>query len=434
MIFCSTKDASNQVSFLEAVYRGYASDGGLFNPLLTSLPLVPWCGDYANFAAQVLMPFVEADLGRAETIAIARRAFSFPVQWNELCRRRYQLELFHGPSASHKDFGAQFLAELLLSLPNPAGKKQCVLVASSGDAGPAAASAFCNQPDVDVLIFYPDQRISHVQQQQLSGWGENVYAFAVEGDFYACEQLVKSCLMDPDFQAAYSLITANSINVARMLSEMVYFAYSSLLCDQLHKKKMNIIIPTGSGGQLTAAFWARQLGYPIGDIVSAQNQNHSLVDYVETGCFRERPVQPTIANVMDISKPANLVRMESLYSGWEELSENLSAYSVSDSAISRSITRCFQETGAILCPHAAAAYHGLPTLNEDDGPWAIVGISHPAKYNTVIQPLIGKTADWPSSLTRFQSQPVASDTITPDLGELKERIFNTTISSTPSMS
>ena len=404
MLYHSTRDKNKEVGFIAAVLNGLAPDGGLYLPKNMECSPVEWSGDYAEFAARLLAPFTAPDLGRVETLALTRRAFTFPVQWREISRRRYQLELFHGPSASFKDFGAQFLAQVIASI--PAEKERLILVATSGDTGSAVAAAFHNQPNTQVVILYPKGRVSVRQAHQLSCWGGNIKTLAVAGSFDDCQALVKQCFKEKSIKDRFTLTTANSINIGRLLPQVVYFAYNSLLCDRLHKKPMNLIIPTGNCGHLTAACWAKKLGYPIGEIIAAQNANRPIVDYVSIGTISDSPSMETLANAMDVGSPSNFARLKALYPSWEEFCQNVQAYSLSDQEIKNNIKNCHDKTEVPICPHTATAYAGLPPLEEDDRPWTFVATADPAKFESIVEPIIGHELPLPVELEAQLKKPV----------------------------
>lgn len=413
MRYCSTLDSTLSVDFSEAVLTGIAPGGGLYLPETFDIRPVEWVADFADFAAKMLIPFTASSLGRAETLSLARRAFTFPVQWREISRRRYQLELFHGPSCSFKDFGAQFLAQVLAIIPSK--KERLVVVATSGDTGSAVAAAFHQMPGVRVVILYPKGRVSERQAHQLSCWGDNISTLAVSGSFDECQALVKALFKEKDLNERYELTTANSINIGRLLPQMTYFAYTSLLCERLHRQPMNLIIPTGNCGHLTAACWARQLGYPIGKIVAAQNANHPLVDYVKVGYVDQKSSVDTIANAMDVASPSNFARLKALYPQWDHFSDSIEAYAVSDEEIKSNIAACFSQTGEALCPHTATAFSGLPSIESDDSPWTIAATAHPAKFETIVEPIIGESLILPDPLKEQLDRRRREKGIEPDM-------------------
>jgi threonine synthase len=403
MDYQSTRDSTQSTHFIEAVLQERASDCGLLLPDITNLSPIAWMPDFVEFAAQLLSPFTEPDLGKAETLSLVRRAFSFPVRWRELSKRRYQLELFHGPTGSLKDFGAQFLAQLIATVPTT--KQRLVMVAVTGESGPAIGAAFSQQPDVQVVMLFPKNGVSAQQAHLLGSWGSNIQALAVDGSLEECQQMVPTCLQDPDIQDQFAITHASEVNIAWLLPQIAYYAYSSLLSERLHRQPMNVIIPTGNGGHLTAACLAKMIGYPIDTIVAAQNRNRPVVDYVATGFCLKKPVIKTLANEMDVSMPANFARLQALLPDWEDFIEHIQACSVTDYEIKDAIESCHKETNTILCPHAATAYASLPAVTSDPRAWTIAAIAHPIKYTKIIEPIIKQKIEPSASIAKQLKKP-----------------------------
>ncbi len=167
-------------------------------------------------------------------------------------------------------------------------KKLTILVATSGDTGGAVAAAFHNKPWVDVVVLYPKGLVSERQAQQLSCWGGNVRTFAVNGTFDECQRMVKEAFLDPALKESHQLSSANSINIGRLLPQMVYYAKSSLELWRQLGRRPNYIIPTGNLGNAMACVWARHVGLPIGEIVLATNANQTVTDFLRSGEWQPR--------------------------------------------------------------------------------------------------------------------------------------------------
>ena len=216
--------------------------------------------------------------------------------------------------SSFKDFGAHFLAECLNTLTNC---KKTILVATSGDTGSAVASAFYGKLNYRVIILYPDGQISAKQEHQMTCWDRNIFAFAVNGNFDQCQQLVKSAFCDPIWQSSEGLSSANSINIGRLLPQITYYASSSLKFYRKYGKKPGFIIPSGNLGNATAAFWAKAIGFPIREIVLATNANQVITDYLNSGSYQSRQSITTVANAMDVGDPSNLERLNHLFDSFK---------------------------------------------------------------------------------------------------------------------
>ena len=417
MYYYSTRDKERAVklSASQAILKGLAADGGLFVPsVLPSLSdKVSLSLSYADFAAEVLKPFFEGDELYDELADICRGAFSFPVVLNEL-KDVSVLELFHGPTSAFKDFGARFLAFSMEKLLVRKGEKLCILVATSGDTGGAVASAFHKRQNLSVKVLFPKGRVAERQRRQLTCWDDNISSFEVRGSFDDCQRMVKSAFVDPSLSG---LSSANSINLGRLLPQMVYYVYASMLYKERTGKEPVIIIPSGNVGNCTGAYWAKAIGAPIKRIVLAVNANTTIPEYLESGEYKPRDSVRTLANAMDVGAPSNMERLFSLFPSYEEMKANVSAWSVSDEEIKKTIVDEYRKEGYVLCPHTACAER--VRLDHFDGePVIIVSTAHPAKFDTVVEPLIGNTVPMPAALADLVNRPSTFTEIGTDYREL----------------
>ena len=417
MYYYSTRDKERSVklSASQAILKGLAADGGLFVPsVLPALSdKVSLSLSYADFAAEVLKPFFEGDELYDELGDICRGAFSFPVVLNEL-KDVSVLELFHGPTSAFKDFGARFLAFSMEKLLVRKGEKLCILVATSGDTGGAVASAFHKRQNLSVKVLFPKGRVAERQRRQLTCWDDNISSFEVRGSFDDCQRMVKSAFVDPSLSG---LSSANSINLGRLLPQMVYYVYASMLYKERTGKEPVIIIPSGNVGNCTGAYWAKAIGAPIKRIVLAVNANTTIPEYLESGEYKPRDSVRTLANAMDVGAPSNMERLFSLFPSYEEMKANVSAWSVSDEEIKKTIVDEFRKEGYVLCPHTACAER--VRLDHFDGePVIIVSTAHPAKFDTVVEPLIGNTVPMPAALADLVNRPSTFTEIGTDYREL----------------
>jgi threonine synthase len=416
--FISTRGAA-PVGLSAAIAHGLAPDGGLYVPQSwprASPDAVVSEASLAQVAAAVIAPFAQGDALGEEIGAICAEAFDFPAPLVALNERLGVLELFHGPTAAFKDFGARFLARALARIRRGAARPLLVLVATSGDTGGAVAAAFHNLPGFEVAILYPEGLVSPLQEQQLTCWGANVRAFRVRGSFDACQALVKQALADEGLRARMDVSSANSINLGRLLPQMSYFAAASAREWRTHGEKLSLSIPSGNLGHATACAWARAIGFPIGDIVLAHNANRTMPDYLETGVWRPRPSVATLASAMDVGAPSNAERLMAMFAG-AALAQAVRAASIDDAAISARIAAGFAEHGQIWCPHTAAAAEAHARLG-GAGSWAIVATAHAAKFRETVEPAIGREIALPPSLAALMQRSSEKTDIAPDLSEL----------------
>jgi threonine synthase len=423
----STRDAALCSGFSAALQQGLAPDGGLYVPVgwpSASLDLHSTSLDLAPLAARLLAPFLAGDALAGELAAMVGEAFNFsaPLVPLEPQAKLSLLELFHGPTAAFKDFGARFLAAGLARVPRSSGRSLNMLVATSGDTGGAVAAAFHERPGMRVTVLFPRGLVSPTQERQLTCWGGNVTSLAVRGTFDDCQRLVKEALREPALRKRFDLSSANSINLGRLLPQMVYYAAASLALWRAQGERASFVIPSGNLGNAVACIWARKVGLPIAEIVLAHNANRTVPDFLESGQWRPRPSIATLASAMDVGNPSNMERLRSLLPDMHELVAAVSADSVDDADIRRRIRTAFDDWGKILCPHTAVAaevYARLPAARRSAGPWVLVATAHAAKFKEVVEPLIGEELPVPQSLMRLLARPTACTEIPADLEGLR---------------
>ena len=424
----SSRGSAPLVSLSEAIAHGLAPDGGLYVP--SKLPAMD-AGGFATdhglpaVARAALAGFFEGDGLSAELGAIADAAFNFPAPTTLIAGSQdplYVLELFHGPTAAFKDFGARFLAECQERLQAAsAGQPLTILVATSGDTGGAVAAAFHRRSWARVVILYPKGLVSPRQERQLTCWGGNVLALRVDGTFDDCQELVKAAFRDEVLIRKHRFSSANSINVGRLLPQMVYYIASSLQIAKQTGAKPSYIIPAGNLGNACAALWARELGFPLARIILAHNINRAVPDFLATGNWQPRPSVATLASAMDVGNPSNMERVFRLYPTLNGMREHLSADSVDDATIRTRIRGDFMQYGREWCPHTATAaevYNRLSERERGECPWVIVATAHPAKFNEIVEPIIQKPIAVPDSLANLLRLPQHRVDIAPTLAAL----------------
>src|SRR2546425_2189254 len=401
MRFHSTRSGSQLLVLSEAIGQSIAPDGGLYVPeIFPTFNAEDFAGlnSWNEIGKRLLEPFFRDDDLQNHLSDICDEAFNFPVTLNFLNHEPAGLELFHGPTAAFKDVGARFLAACVARMPG----RLTIIVATSGDPGGAVAAAFAERRNVEVVILFPKEKISARQQQQLTCWGDNVRAFAVRGVFDDCQRIVKTAFADREWSERRGLLSANSINLGRLLPQTVYYAASSLWYFRQRRVQPGYIVPTGNLGNAVAAFWTREMGFPIREIVQATNRNRTLPDYFETGEWSPHETIATLANAMDVGNPSNFERLQNLHL-LPQLRQIARAFAVSDEEISQMIANGIDRWGQIWCPHTATAVHVRERLIEPD--WIIVSTAHPSKFDSIVEPLIKQTIPTPSSLAAVFQRP-----------------------------
>ncbi|WP_313317504.1 threonine synthase [Stenotrophomonas sp.] len=431
MNFISTRSASPAVSLSQAIAAGLAPDGGLYVPEQMPAARTLHAGDsIAITAAHLLQPFFAGDPLAAELPVICSEAFDFPAPLQPLATANdHVLELFHGPTAAFKDFGARFLAASLSRLRAGQTRPLTIVVATSGDTGAAVAAAFHNQPNLQVVVLYPDGRVSPRQAHQLGCLGGNIRALRVAGSFDDCQAMAKQALNDAELQAQVPLSSANSISLGRLLPQMSYYAHAALTHQAVHGGLLNFVIPTGNLGNAMAAIMARALGVPLGRIVLATNANRVLPDYFAGGDYAPKASVATLANAMDVGAPSNFERLRWFHRGDDvALRGAFQSFSVDDATITETIGARYRQFGEVFCPHTATAVHVLEQLRSsgEAAPldhWAVAATAHPAKFEAVVEPLIGREVPVPPALAALLERPAHAEPCAPEYAALREKLL-----------
>ena len=424
MHFISTRGQTAPTTLSQALAAGLAPDGGLYVPQnMPHLSLADFDGktQLAEIAATLLRPFFEGDALAPALDAICAEAFDFPAPLRALGDGTLLLELFHGPTAAFKDFGARFLAACMKRLQAGAGKHLTIIVATSGDTGAAVGGAFHGIDGIEVVILYPDGRVSPRQAHQLGAFGDNVRALRVAGSFDDCQALVKRALNDAELQARVPLSSANSISLGRLLPQMTYYAKTALDHYREHGETLNFAIPTGNLGNALACILARQIGLPIGEVLLATNANAVLPDFFDGGDYQPQASVATLANAMDVGAPSNFERLRWLIPDADALRGGFRAISVSDIDIKATIAEVWTLHGVAICPHTATAVFALDSLALD-GTWAVVATAHPAKFESIVEPLIDTTIAPPAALAELLAQASNATPIAANYAALIEQL------------
>jgi len=392
------------VTLRRALLDGLAPDGGLYVPDV----LPTWTAeeidalsslDLAELGARVLCPFVGDEIEPCRLDDIVADALDFPIPLVEIEPGICVLELFHGPTLAFKDVGARVMARLIAAL-HDGGDPLTILVATSGDTGGAVAHAFSGIAAARVVVLYPRGRVSRTQEAQLTMFnavrGSNVRAYPVDGSFDDCQRLVKRSFADESLRRQARLTSANSINIGRLLPQVIYYFWAVARCNA----PTLISVPSGNFGNLTAGIIAKRAGLPIRRFIAATNVNASVPDYLATGRFSPRPSIATIANAMDVGDPSNFERLRYFAGGsLDAMRAEIVGSAHTDAEVRDTIRRMHDAHGYVLDPHSAIAYLALTRVNANGG-GLVLATAHPAKFADVVEPIIGRRLALPAPLER----------------------------------
>ena len=413
MKFKSTR-SKHLVTLSQALSQGLSAEGGLFIPVEIK-PVNLTMDTLPEVAKALLKPFFQDDVLAEHLTGICEQAFDFPCTLTSITKELSHLELFHGPTAAFKDYGARFLARCYSLLE----QERIILVATSGDTGGAVAAAFDGVKNTKVVVLYPKGGVSPLQEHQLTCWSDNILSVRIDGTFDDCQKLVKEAFVDSHFKNDYHLTSANSINVGRLLPQMTYYAYSSLQYQQANKVKPNYIIPTGNMGNAMGCFWAKAAGLPIGNIYLTTNANDTIPLAMKSGQLIAKPSVKTLANAMDVGLPSNYERYQNLANDTDRY--DCKSFSVSDNEIEQAMKSAYGDHRLSLCPHSATAYHLWKKEKITNA--IMVGTAHPAKFQEVSKQA-GIATELPQSLQLILKKKVSVIDSKACLKELKDLIKN----------
>ena len=460
MRYYSTRNKNEAVNFSTAALTGLAPDGGLFVPqeipryssaVQSSLGSM----DYRDIAFETIKPYIQDEIPDAVLSDLVQSAYPFTAPLVS-AGDRFALELFHGPTAAFKDFGARFMARSFAYLRRGDDKPLRILVATSGDTGGAVADGFFDVPGISVTVLYPKGRVTPLQERQIAGLGKNISALAVEGSFDDCQRLVKAALADDGLKKQMTLSSANSINISRLIPQAVYYAAAAgrahagrvdpdgeatprvaggSLPPGVHavaphppvrgsspvtppvlsanNRAVTLCVPSGNFGNLTAGLYAMKMGAPVQQFVAATNINKTVPDYLDTGEYLTRISQATLSNAMDVGAPSNFERMAAHFT-WKEMRQIIRGVSVSDKETRETIIRVHEQAGYFLDPHSAVGWKGIDKLSAEnklaEGSAVVLCTAHPAKFSEIVEPLVG-SPPVPSTLEKAMHRSVQSQTI-----------------------
>ncbi|WP_439505160.1 threonine synthase [Sediminibacterium sp.] len=395
MKYFSLNKQSPLVNFKEATILGQAPDKGLYFPEQIPIHAPDFIDQLTKLskeeiAFRVMEPFVGDVIPADELYRIVSETVNFQFPLNFIHAGIASLELYHGPTFAFKDVGARFMSRCLSYFSKNQSNKITILVATSGDTGGAVANGFLGVEGIDVIILYPSGKVSPVQELQLTTCGENITALEIDGSFDDCQAMVKAAFADDDINAAMQLSSANSINVARWLSQQIYYF---LAYQQWEEKTAPVIaVPSGNFGNLCAGIMAYKTGLPVKHFIAACNVNDAVPYYLQTSIFKSKPTTPTISNAMDVGNPSNFVRiLELMNHEYIAFNSLVSGYTISDETTIQTIREVYQQNNYLLDPHGAVAYAALQQYqqNHNNAAGYILETADPIKFPDAINTAIG---------------------------------------------
>ncbi|KIC63205.1 threonine synthase [Chryseobacterium taiwanense] len=432
MKYYNLKEKKEVVDFKTATIKGQGREKGLFFPELIpqfDKDFIENLHQYSDeeIAFRCMKDFVGDEIPYDVLKQIVSETINFEIPLKKINENIYSLELFHGPTLAFKDVGARFMSRCLSYFLKDENKKVTVLVATSGDTGGAVANGFYKTENINVVILYPKNRVSAVQEKQLTALGENISALEVDGSFDDCQNLVKQVFSDDEINSNLFLTSANSINIARWLPQQIYYLLALKQWQKLETGNPVICVPSGNFGNICAGILAHFRGLPVEHFIAACNKNDIVPNYLKTQKLESKETVATLSNAMDVGNPSNFVRILELFENhFEDLKSKISGYSIDDEETLQTIQDVYENYHYLLEPHSAVSYKAMERyLKENpEKKGFILGTAHPVKFPDAVEKAIHLTVDLPESLENLIKKEKKSTEIQPDFVELKRFLLN----------
>lgn len=419
------KNQSERVSFVQAVKQGLGQQQGLFFPLnvpkLNDEQLAKWLQcDFITRSSYILSAYIGDEMPLEQVTECVKQAFNFPLVVRPIEENIASLELYHGPTLAFKDFGGRFMAQILSQIAS--NQSITILTATSGDTGAAVAHAFYRLKNVRVIILYPENKITPLQEKLFCTLGENIHTIAIKGDFDDCQRLVKQAFDDEELKRLLCLTSANSINISRLLAQICYYFEAVAQLAVENRQQLVISVPSGNFGNLTAGLFAKAMGLPVKRFIAATNVNDTVPRYLSEGKWLPNQTIATLSNAMDVSQPNNWPRIETLFQrqkwGLDELS-----HGVVDDRMTEKTVQQLASKGYISEPHSAVAYRILRDQLQDDEYGLFLSTAHPAKFKQSVDRILAKTLPLPAALAKRANLPIFSHQLPADFALLRKFLF-----------
>lgn len=416
------KDHNEQVSFAQAVKQVLGTQQGLFFPLelpefeLTDIDEMLKM-DFVTRSSKILSAFIGDEIAPHQLNERLKTAFTFPAPVVKVTEDISVLELFHGPTLAFKDFGGRFMAQMLAYV-SDADEKITILTATTGDTGAAVAHAFYGMDNVRVVILYPQGKISPLQEKLFCTLGGNIETIAIDGDFDACQALVKQAFDNQELKKTIGLNSANSINISRLLAQICYYFEAVAQLPQEKRNQLVISVPSGNFGDLTAGLLAKSLGLPVKRFIAATNANDTVPRFLEKGEWTPNVTVATLSNAMDVSQPNNWSRVEEIFRRKTWRLQDLGYGAVSDET-TKATMRELVDIGYLSEPHATIAYRLLRDQLQEGEFGLFLGTAHPAKFKENVEVILKQQLPLPDSLAERADMELLSHNMKADFADLR---------------
>ena len=446
--YYSTNLNAPELTFRDALLKGLAPDKGLYMPqnipqfskeLIDSFSNM----QYHEIAFHVARQYLNGQVPDEDLKKITEDAYNYKVPLENVHNRSYIMRLDQGPTASFKDFAARMMGRLMNYFLNQENRKLLILTATSGDTGSAIANAFYGLDNIEVVVLFPDKEVTNRQRMQMTTLGKNVRIISLDGKFDDCQALVKQAFSDPDLDYL-NLSSANSINIGRLVPQIVYYFYSyAKLRKQGEDEKVVFSVPSGNFGDMMGGMLAKNMGLPVKRFVIATNENDEFPVLLQTEKYNKiEPSRDCISSAMNVGHPSNLSRLIALYGGvmdetgkissspdYEQMRKDIFAVSITDEETKETIKNVYEEFSVVLEPHGAVGWAGLQRFlkahPQSPGQLCVtLETAHPAKFPEQINEILNIDPELPPSLAEIESKDESYDKMEHDYDKFKEFLKN----------
>jgi len=435
--FYSTNLKAPNVNVNDAVLKGLADDKGLYMP--DHIPILSKNefsalknADYPEIAFATLKKFLDGFVSDDELKQICDEAYNFPVPIEKIDSNIFIMRLDKGPTAAFKDFAARAMARLMELFLERENRKLLILTATSGDTGSAVANAFHGCDSIKLIVLFPEKEVTDRQRKLMTTLGDNITVVSIDGKFDDCQALVKDAFVDSEL-TGLNLSSANSINFARLMPQIVYYVYAYLKCGE----EINVCVPSGNFGNLMGGLIAKKMGTPISKFIVAVNENDEVAKFFKTQIYEK--IEPSInclSNAMNVGHPSNLSRLIALYGGimdekgninklpdMKKIHDDMAAYSVTDEETKLEIKSVYDKYGVIIEPHGAVGLKAMENYRletSDNTPVVCIETADPAKFPEVIREVINIDPPLPESMKEAMDKEENYEKLACDYNEFKK--------------
>ena len=446
--YYSTNLNAPELTFRDALLKGLAPDKGLYMPqhipklskeLIDSFSNMP----YHEIAYHVTRQYLNGQVPDEDLKKITEDAYNYDVPLENVHNRSFIMRLDQGPTASFKDFAARMMGRLMNYFLKQENRKLLILTATSGDTGSAIANAFYGLDNIEVVVLFPDKEVTNRQRKQMTTLGKNVRIISLDGKFDDCQALVKQAFSDPDLDYL-SLSSANSINIGRLIPQIVYYFYAyAKLRKQGEDEKIIFSVPSGNFGDMMGGMLAKNMGLPVKRFVIATNENDEFPILLQTEKYDKiEPSRDCISSAMNVGHPSNLSRLIALYGGvmdetgkisnppdYEQMRQDIFAASITDEETKETIKDVYEEHSVLLEPHGAVGWAGLQRFlkahPQSPGQLCVIlETAHPAKFPEHINAILNIDPELPPSLAEIESKDESYDKMEHEYEKFKEFLKN----------